>query len=944
MQKFYDLARVFSSTTGTSSLLLGNAVPGYLTFAGAGASDGDAITYSIRDGVNSEIGRGTLSYSGGLWYLNRTTVLQSTNADAKISCTGAQEVFVTFSSMDIADLVALVNGTAEIGAWKRWRVRNIINAASSPYTHISKLRFKLSGTAATPNSVAYSDNAVSPANLFAGTGDWHCLGPGWIEAIWTTAQAFDQISLEATATAYGSSAAYPPVGLEIWVSNDGLTYFPVTVIDQTNATIGTSGNTIDLPTTFPWAAGSGGGPSLPTGGTAGQILTKQSSTDGDADWADNSKALSQLTDVNLGTPAAGQYLMFDNTSGKWVNSSDPTLVHGSSVPGTGSHRYWRLYNMYSAGNNVSLNEIQFRTAPGGSRVAATSVTASSNWSGSLTAVNVNDGNTSTGWATSNADPGSAGTGWIAFDFGSAKNFVLLTLIARADAPYYNQGPTDFLLQYSDDNATWTTFQHFTGLSWASAGQSQSFSLAGGSGYGLGLADLYDIDIGSVADGDVLVYDNVTGLWTATTIHLPPTGGSTGDVLTKNSGADYDFSWAAPTGGGGGGTSGTGAITDPHAGHTAWRVLFLDTQEFPTLDGGGYATVSYITFKDRSGSAISTSGAILLDYGSHGSYPIANLFDGSTSNIWSSQNTVKASAPAGGGVIFSSAKDVGSIDIRAADSYLTHSPRDFVIQYSDDNGQTWTNFKTVQDTSSWSSGQTRNYTLGTNGSAFASLQSDNAFARLKDRFSPPPAASFSTLVATNSQNPSIATKSDGSCVFDFGISPASGDNNRCALKSISGTWTIIARLEASMFDYDYTGGGLYLRNSSSGKLISWGGNGGGNNGLIQWNNWTNETTFSATPFVVTPMRNTNWEWFKIVNDGTNLSGFVSIDGDSWIKCGQVTLASFISSVDQVGFGIQVSHINPRPASQQAAYNQQYPYSGTSEGFVHVFWYSDPDITP
>ena len=110
MQKFYDLARVFSSTTGTSSLLLGNAVPGFLTFADAGAVDGDGVTYCIRDGANSEIGRGVLSYTGGLWYLSRATVLQSTNADAKINCSGSQEVFITLSTADIADLAALLSG------------------------------------------------------------------------------------------------------------------------------------------------------------------------------------------------------------------------------------------------------------------------------------------------------------------------------------------------------------------------------------------------------------------------------------------------------------------------------------------------------------------------------------------------------------------------------------------------------------------------------------------------------------------------------------------------------------------------------------------------------------------------------------------------------------------------------------------------------------------
>lgn len=33
-----------------------------------------------------------------------------------------------------------------------------------------------------------------------------------------------------------------------------------------------------------YAGGGGGGSSLPTGGTTGQVLTKQSSADGDADW------------------------------------------------------------------------------------------------------------------------------------------------------------------------------------------------------------------------------------------------------------------------------------------------------------------------------------------------------------------------------------------------------------------------------------------------------------------------------------------------------------------------------------------------------------------------------------------------------------------------------------------------------------------------------------
>lgn len=40
---------------------------------------------------------------------------------------------------------------------------------------------------------------------------------------------------------------------------------------------------VDNGTSFVGGTGGGGG-ALPTGGTAGQVLTKQSATDGDADW------------------------------------------------------------------------------------------------------------------------------------------------------------------------------------------------------------------------------------------------------------------------------------------------------------------------------------------------------------------------------------------------------------------------------------------------------------------------------------------------------------------------------------------------------------------------------------------------------------------------------------------------------------------------------------
>ena len=98
MAKLYNLARVETATSGTGTITLGSAVSGFLTFAGAGVSDGETVSYGIRDGAASEAGRGVYTAAGTT--LTRV-VSKSTNADAAIDLSGSAEVFITALAEDI---------------------------------------------------------------------------------------------------------------------------------------------------------------------------------------------------------------------------------------------------------------------------------------------------------------------------------------------------------------------------------------------------------------------------------------------------------------------------------------------------------------------------------------------------------------------------------------------------------------------------------------------------------------------------------------------------------------------------------------------------------------------------------------------------------------------------------------------------------------------------
>lgn len=92
---FADRVKVISTTTGTGAYALGAAAIGFRSFASAFAV-GDSCDYCAENGVNWEVGTGTLT---GATTLERTKILASSNAGAAVNWgAGVKRVFCVWSA------------------------------------------------------------------------------------------------------------------------------------------------------------------------------------------------------------------------------------------------------------------------------------------------------------------------------------------------------------------------------------------------------------------------------------------------------------------------------------------------------------------------------------------------------------------------------------------------------------------------------------------------------------------------------------------------------------------------------------------------------------------------------------------------------------------------------------------------------------------------------
>lgn len=140
------------------------------------------------------------------------------------------------------------------------------------------------------------------------------------------------------------------------------------------------------------------------------------------------------------------------------------------------HRYWRINataTLYGDGY-AAIAAIEFRSSIGGSNIITGGTASADSFFTSdptYAPSKAVDGNNSTYWM-SNATVPSA---WWAYDFGVgvAVDVVEVKITSRPDG-FSQRAPSAGSVQYSDSGSTWTTAFSYSGLSYGSAGATQTF--------------------------------------------------------------------------------------------------------------------------------------------------------------------------------------------------------------------------------------------------------------------------------------------------------------------------------------------------------------------------------------------------------------------------------------------------------------------------------------
>lgn len=191
-------AKMTTATTGTGTITLGSAVDGYQSFADAGVSDADVVSYAIEDGTAWEIGTGTYTASGTT--LSRS-VAESSNADAALSLSGNAVVFVTALAEDLAALLSKAGGTmlgdlTVLGVIETTAATSATSYALNPTANGTRATLTLTGATTLTDSMSDGEHI----SLRILNGDTHAVtwvsGTLWVGGAAPTLTGDDRVTFE----------------------------------------------------------------------------------------------------------------------------------------------------------------------------------------------------------------------------------------------------------------------------------------------------------------------------------------------------------------------------------------------------------------------------------------------------------------------------------------------------------------------------------------------------------------------------------------------------------------------------------------------------------------------------------------------------------------------------------------------------------------------------
>lgn len=172
---------------------------------------------------------------------------------------------------------------------------------------------------------------------------------------------------------------------------------------------------------------------------------------------------------------------------------------------------------------------------------------------------------------------------------------------------------------------------------------------------------------------------------------------------------------------------------------------------------------------------------------------------------------------------------------------------------------------------------------------------------------------STLATTNSLG--------GITLSDPGTGGNTNSHRQLLIAVPGSTWTAIGRICRNVPLVNFIGGGLSVRNSTSGKSSLFGAS-GDDGGILGFVNFANDTTFNNDgPF--SGEEKPSDFWIKIQNDGTNINVFYSKNGSTFVLVQSQAIAStFLAAAPtHVGFGINSNNSAGSPPLFTVAFDLQ-----------------------